>query len=195
MEERKRLGIIPLLPILICSLCGCQQADKLPKTTPNTAYFIRIDKNTKNAKLRVLSQSEEVYFAQAGDLLFISAVLDNGYVLNHFTLNGEAIDGASFIMPEDDVTVGISLRYETNKISIGSLKGGKIETDKKEAAYGDIVNVTVTPDQGYYCLPNSLKMNDHVIYRSPIFERTTFSITMPTVSITLFASFMAREAA
>lgn len=192
MEEKKHFRTILLLPVLACSLLACQKTGELPETTPNSAYFVRVDKDTKNATLRVLSKSEEIYFAEAGDLLFINAVLDNGYVLDHFLLNGEAIEGSSFTMPEKDVTIGISLHHVTNPISIDSFDHGKIEVDKEKAAYGESVNITVTPNEGYYCYPNSLKINNHVVYRSPIYEMTTFSFLMPSVAITIHASFMER---
>ncbi|HBB05533.1 MAG TPA: hypothetical protein DCZ41_02955 [Firmicutes bacterium] len=179
-----------LFPIL-GFLYGCQGGPSLPSASPNQAFFVRIDKETKNAKLRVINgKGEEAYFAEAGDMLFASVVADNGYVLEHFLLNGIPFEGSSFLMPEEDVTIGASLRYVTNAISLDSFEHGEIKTDKKEAAYGDSIAITVIPEEGYYCEANSLKINDHSIYRSPIYEETTFSFLMPSVAITIRANFL-----
>lgn len=190
MKKKIIQSMLLFFPIL-GSLSSCQQGATLPDASPNKAFFVRVDKETKNAKLRVLNgKGEEAYFAQVGDLLFASVVIDNGYVLDHFLLNGTAFEGSSFIMPEEDVTLSVSLTYVTNAISIDSFEHGEIKTDKARAAYGESIAITVIPEEGYYCEPNSLKVNNHSIYRSPIYEETTFSFLMPSVAITIHANFL-----
>ncbi len=190
MKKKIIQSLLLFFPIL-GSLTGCQKEATLPEASPSKAFFVRVDKETKNAKLRVLNgKGEEAYYAQVGDLLFASVVIDNGYVFDHFLLNGTAFEGSSFLMPEEDVTISVALTYVTNAISLDSFEHGEIRLDKYRAAYGEKVAITVIPEKGYYCEPNSLKINNHSIYRSPIYEETTFSFVMPSVAVTIHANFL-----
>lgn len=50
--------------------------------------------------------------AQMGDTVKITAVPEDGYILDSITVNGTAISGTSFEMPAEDVVVGVSFKEE-----------------------------------------------------------------------------------
>ena len=103
----KRNGIISLA--LICCLClvlltGCTLLDIFLSDNPPAEpveYSISIDENIKNGSIQC-----DLEAAKAGETVTVEAVADENYQLVAITVNGEAIEGNSFVMPESDVVIG-----------------------------------------------------------------------------------------
>lgn len=72
-----------------------------------------------------------------------------GYELDTLTVNGTAIEGTSFVMPEANVTVAATFKKSTYTVTVTSSEGGKAEADKTTAQMGDTVKITATPANGY----------------------------------------------
>ena len=68
---------------------------------PQAYYAVTVEQSSRG------NITADVYTAAAGDTVTLTAVPDNAekYELDHFTVDGEAIDGASFSMPAKDVVV------------------------------------------------------------------------------------------
>ena len=176
--------------LAIASLTGCQKSEPV-ELINKPAHFISVDTSIKNAKLKVVSRNEEVYFAQEGDLLFINAVFDYGYELDHFLLNNQILESAEFTMPSEDIYISVVTKHVVSHIYLLDNYGhGTISVNKTEASYADLVNITVTPEEGYMCLGNSIKLNTTPLYRSPITKPTTFSFAMPSEDVTIYAEFV-----
>ncbi|MDY3793198.1 MAG: Ig-like domain-containing protein [Oscillospiraceae bacterium] len=72
-----------------------------------------------------------------------------GYELDTLTVNGTAIEGTSFVMPEANVTVAATFKKSAYTVTVTSSEGGKAEADKTTAQMGDTVKITATPANGY----------------------------------------------
>ena len=55
--------------------------------------------------------------AEAGEKVILAAHPNAGYKLSHFTLDGEPLDGRSFVMPQQDVTVSASFEVVTYSVT------------------------------------------------------------------------------
>ena len=68
---------------------------------PQAYYAVAVEQSSRG------NITADVYTAAEGDTVTLTAVPDNAekYELDHFTVDGEAIDGASFPMPAKDVVV------------------------------------------------------------------------------------------
>ncbi len=72
-----------------------------------------------------------------------------GYELDTLTVNGTAIEGTSFVMPEENVTVAATFKKSAYTVTVTSSEGGKAEADKTTAQMGDTVKITAAPADGY----------------------------------------------
>lgn len=104
---------------------------------------------------------------------------DKGYEIDTVKVNGEAITGTSFTMPEKDVTIEVTFKKSTYTITVAAAANGTVTADKATAQMGDIVTVTATPDKDYEL--SKLTVNGTVI------TDTTF--TMPAENVTIAAEF------
>ena len=95
MKQRNRV----LLSILACCLCliiaGCSWFVKDP-----VQYNITIDSGIENGSIECDRTT-----AIAGETVTITVSADNDYQLVSVTVNGEVIEGNSFVMPEKDVVI------------------------------------------------------------------------------------------
>jgi hypothetical protein len=73
------------------------------------------------------------------------------------------------------------------KVAAGPLAGGTLTPDKSEAAAGEPVTLTVTPETGYRLVPGSLKWDGRAINAD---DRGRYSFTMPAWDVTLTAEFI-----
>jgi len=89
--------------------------------------------------------------AKKGDTVNVTAKADEGYQLSNIIVNGKAINGTAFIMPDEDVTVTAIFTKLTYKISVAasSVKGGTV-TGAKTVSYGGSVILRAKAKAGYY---------------------------------------------
>jgi hypothetical protein len=115
------------------------------------------------------------------------------------TESGSAVDVSgsdnqwTFVMPASDVTVTAEFEIVppegTSLISIGALTNGSVSSNLTSAAVGTEVTLTVTPDEGYDYMADSLKVNNGAIDVSG--TGNTFTFIMPAFDVTVTAEFEA----
>ena len=125
--------------------------------------------------------------AHAGVQISLDVKGNSGYALKAGTIkvNGTVIDGTKFVMPDKDVTVTAEFEklpeQEKYAIIVDEMQNGSVTADKKEAREGDMIILTVKPDEGYQLKSASLKANDVVV--------TGDSFIMPAKTVTVTAEF------
>ena len=125
--------------------------------------------------------------AAEGETVTVTVLPNEGYQLQEGSLmaNGTPIEGNSFVMPAQDVTITAVFEQiaveETYHITVDAMENGTIQVDKAEAKAGEQVNITVVPDEGYQLQEGSLMANG-----TPI-EGNSF--VMPAQDVTITAVF------
>lgn len=104
---------------------------------------------------------------------------DKGYEVDTVKVNGEAITGTSFTMPEKDVTIEVTFKKSTYTVTVASAANGTVTADKATAQMGDTVTVTATPDKDYEL--SKITVNGTAI--------TGNTFTMPAENVTVTAEF------
>ncbi|MGN1102078.1 MAG: hypothetical protein ACI4RG_07785, partial [Huintestinicola sp.] len=117
--------------------------------------------------------------AKAGDEINLIVTPIEGCELDCIYVNGEIIEGTSFVMPAEDVTISSIFKASTYNIVVEVSEGGTASVDKTTAIMGETVTVTVKPGDGY--ILDSIKVNGKAI------EGTSF--TMPAGDVTVSVSF------
>ena len=104
---------------------------------------------------------------------------DKGYEVDTVKVNGEAITGTSFTMPEKDVTIEVTFKKSTYTVTVAAAANGTVTADKATAQMGDTVTVTATPDKDYEL--SKITVNGTAI--------TGNTFTMPAENVTVAAEF------
>lgn len=104
---------------------------------------------------------------------------DKGYEVDTVKVNGEAITGTSFTMPEKDVTIEVTFKKSTYTVTVAAAANGTVTADKATAQMGDTVTVTATPDTDYEL--SKITVNGTAI--------TGNTFTMPAENVTIAAEF------
>ena len=108
MKQRKSilfLAITLCLCFVTMVSCGLfkpddQKPDNQPDDQPKS-YSITIDEDVQHGSIQC-----DVASAKAGETITVTAETEKNFQLVSITVNGEAIDGYSFTMPEADVVIG-----------------------------------------------------------------------------------------
>lgn len=87
--------------------------------------------------------------AKAGDEINLIVTPNEGIELEYISVNGKIIEGTSFVMPAEDITISATFTASTYNIEVEVSKGGTASADKTTAVMGETVNITVKPDDGY----------------------------------------------
>ena len=117
--------------------------------------------------------------AQVGETVTLTATPATGYKLVAIYVNGEALSGTSFEMPEGNVTVSASFERIVYDVTITQPENGTVASDKTSALSGETVILTVTPATGYKLV--AIYVNGEAL------EGTSFE--MPEGNVTVSASF------
>ncbi len=118
--------------------------------------------------------------AVKGETVTLTAVPAEGYVLDYIQVNGEEINGSSFEMPEEAVTVTAAFKKASYAVTIDAgITNGTVEADKETATKGETVTLTVTPAAGYKL--DYIQVNGTGISGS--------SFEMPAEAVTITAAF------
>lgn len=104
---------------------------------------------------------------------------DKGYEVDTVKVNGEAITGTSFKMPEKDVTIEVTFKKSTYTVTVAAAANGTVTADKATAQMGDTVTVTATSDKDYEL--SKITVNGTAI--------TGNTFTMPAENVTVTAEF------
>ena len=95
------------------------------------------------------SVSASATSATAGTTVKLTATPAEGYTLDYFTLNGERINGDTFIMPARNVEVSAVFTANAYSITVVQPAGGTVSASKLSAFFGEAVDLTAVPDEGY----------------------------------------------
>ena len=87
--------------------------------------------------------------ATAGTTVKLTATPAEGYTLDYFTLDGARINGNTFIMPARNVEVSAVFTANAYSITVVQPTGGKVSASKLSAFFGETVDLTAVPDEGY----------------------------------------------
>ena len=87
--------------------------------------------------------------ATAGTTVKLTANPAEGYTLDYFTLDGERINGNTFIMPARNVDVSAVFTANAYSITVVQPTGGTVSASKLSAFFGEAVELTAVPDEGY----------------------------------------------
>ena len=87
--------------------------------------------------------------ATAGTTIELTATPAEGYTLDYFTLDGERINGDTFSMPARNVEVSAVFTANAYSITVVQPTGGTVSASKLSAFFGEAVELTAVPDEGY----------------------------------------------
>ena len=87
--------------------------------------------------------------ATAGTTIELTATPAEGYTLDYFTLDGERINGDTFIMPARNVEVSAVFTANAYGITVVQPANGTVSASKLSAFFGEAVELTAVPDEGY----------------------------------------------
>ena len=87
--------------------------------------------------------------AAAGTTIELTATPAEGYTLDYFTLDGARINGNTFIMPARNVDVSAVFTANAYSITVVQPAGGTVTASKLSAFFGEAVELTAVPDEGY----------------------------------------------
>ena len=87
--------------------------------------------------------------ATAGTTVKLTANPAEGYTLDYFTLDGERINGDTFIMPARNVEVSAVFTANAYSITVVQPTNGMVSASKLSAFFGEAVELTAVPDEGY----------------------------------------------
>ena len=87
--------------------------------------------------------------ATAGTTIELTATPAEGYTLDYFTLDGARINGDTFIMPARNVEVSAVFTTNAYSITVVQPAGGTVSASKLSAFFGEAVELTAVPDEGY----------------------------------------------
>ena len=87
--------------------------------------------------------------ATAGTTIELTANPAEGYTLDYFTLDGTRINGDTFIMPARNVEVSAVFTANAYSITVVQPAGGTVSASKLSAFFGEAVELTAVPDEGY----------------------------------------------
>ena len=95
------------------------------------------------------SVAASVTSATAGTTVKLTANPAEGYTLDYFTLDGARINGDTFIMPARNVDVSAVFTANAYSITVVQPAGGTVSASKLSAFFGEAVELTAVPDEGY----------------------------------------------
>ncbi|WP_051688396.1 InlB B-repeat-containing protein [Butyrivibrio sp. AE2032] len=88
-------------------------------------------------------------YANTGDLITVTCTQDKYYELDCIKVNGNVIEGMSFEMPDEDVTVEVTFKKILHSITVMNFDHGTATLSTDKAGYGDEVEIFITMDEWY----------------------------------------------
>ena len=126
--------------------------------------------------------------ATAGTTVELTATPAKGYTLDYFTLDGERINGDTFIMPARNVEVSAVFTANAYSITVVQPTGGSVAASATSATAGTTVKLTATPSEGYtldYFTLDGARINGDTFIMparnvevSAVFTANAYSITV-----------------
>ena len=119
--------------------------------------------------------------AQMGDTVTLAATPQTGYQLSGYTITPSVtVTNNSFTMPAGNVTITPVFTKIQYTVTVAAGTGGTLKASSAQAAYGDTVALTPTPDTGY-------QLSGYT--SSPPLTITNNRFVMPAGNVTVTATF------
>ncbi len=142
-------------------------------------YTITVDPAIVNGT--VVADKEK---ALAGETVTLTVTPAEGYQAVSVTVDGEAIEGNTFVMPAKDVTVSATFELKEYTITVDpEIQNGTVTPSKLKAKAGEAISLTVLPAEGYQVASVTL---DGV-------ELEEYAFTMPAKDVTVSATFELKD--
>jgi len=127
--------------------------------------------------------------AHYGDTVTLTSIPSTGYELDYFIVDGQPIEGNTFIMPASDVTITAAYKLATYTISITQVSNGTIYASTATAHMGDTITLTSTPAShyqiNYYTVDGSqIQGNTFTMPASDVVVSGAFTAATYTISVT-----------
>ena len=144
------------------------------QTNTNVFSFTMPDKNVNvNVSFKYIAYSISVpsiqngnilvnkNIALAGDVITINVTTEDYYDVDTITIkkvdntsftpekNQNTQKSYSFVMPDQNVTIEVSLKYIVHRINVASIQNGSASVSKSMAVSGDLITITLLPDEFY----------------------------------------------
>ena len=126
--------------------------------------------------------------ATAGTTIELTANPAEGYTLDYFTLDGERINGNTFIMPARNVEVSAVFTANAYSITVVQPANGTVSASATSATAGTTVKLTANPAEGYTLdyftldgariIGNTFIMPARNVEVSAVFTANAYSITV-----------------
>lgn len=126
--------------------------------------------------------------AHYGDTVTLISIPSTGYELDYFIVDGQPIEGNTFVMPASDVTITAAYKLATYTISITQVANGTIYASAATAHMGDVITLTSSPAShyalNYYTVDgsqiqgNTFTMPAHDVVVSGAFTAATYTISV-----------------
>lgn len=116
--------------------------------------------------------------AKYNDVVKLEVVANKGYryVENSLKVNNEIVKNMQFVMPNHEVQIECKFEKVEYKVSFAGTNG-KVEIEKDNYCYGDLVSLNIVPNIGYKLVEGSLMANGKKI-------ANTFEMPSENVEIT-----------
>lgn len=149
------------------------------KNTTVKVIFIKEDYTVSVRKTGEGTVNISKTSANYGDEITVTATPDSGYVLGTIKVNGAAIDGNKFEMPDKNTIVEVTFKKVSYSITVKKNGEGTVKLSKTTANADDKITIEATPAEGYEI--SSIKVNDS--------EITGNKFTMPAKNTTVEVTF------
>ena len=95
------------------------------------------------------SVSADKTSAEAGEVVTLTVTPNEGYKLTALYLNGEALEGTSFTMPEGNVTITTAFEKIVYTITVTQPENGTVYANKADATFGETVILSASAAVAY----------------------------------------------
>ena len=156
------------------------------------AYTITVADDVENGAVGVSATK-----ADKDAEITVTTTPDPGYELDKITVtdasgNDVTVTDGKFIMPEANVTVSATFKALKFDVSVSEdITNGTVEADVEEAATGQTVTITATPDNGY--ILTDLAAGDAQITPEISADGGSYTFIMPGKDVEITATFTKAE--
>ena len=186
-------SVLAAFSLILCNV-SCSDhlslLEELPPSTPSAKTYTITVTNAWYGTVSVDKKS-----AAAGETVKISVTPETGYVLAALSVTDESgkeieCTDNTFKMPESDVTVNGTFKLstppsaKTYTITVTGAEHGTVSVDKNNAAAGETVKISVTPETGYALA--ALSVTDE---SGKEIECTDNTFIMPESNVTVSGTF------
>ena len=117
--------------------------------------------------------------ATIGETVALTVSPADGYELIGITVNGEALEGLTFVMPAEDVTIAAEFKAIVYTITITDCENGTLTANKLSATMGETITLSATPATAYRLV--AIRLDGQAL--------GAYTFTMPSRNVTVSAEF------